>query len=204
VRLRRERVHGLRACDARDRLHRERDDAACRQALDALRVGERGEEADQHRSRCKLRNLLRARPADPDDRLGVRKELATREDVRTGRFVLGVREAGKRTRALLDSDREAGADEPPDRVGDERYPALAGFGLFRDDDSHEGATLRKREGNGQPLWKPSSVGSLLATFSTALEARDPYLRGHSARVTAFAEALAVALGWTGRRLDTLR
>jgi HD-GYP domain-containing protein (c-di-GMP phosphodiesterase class II) len=48
------------------------------------------------------------------------------------------------------------------------------------------------------------VGSLLATFSAALEARDPYLRGHSARVTAFAEGLAVALGWRGRRLDALR
>ena len=48
------------------------------------------------------------------------------------------------------------------------------------------------------------MGSLLATFSTALEARDPYLRGHSARVTALAEALAVALGWTGSRIDALR
>jgi HD-GYP domain-containing protein (c-di-GMP phosphodiesterase class II) len=45
---------------------------------------------------------------------------------------------------------------------------------------------------------------LLATFSAALEARDPYLRGHSARVTAFAEGLALALGWKGRRLETLR
>ena len=44
--------------------------------------------------------------------------------------------------ALLDCDREAGAHEPPDRVGDERYPALAGFGLFRDDDPHGDATLR--------------------------------------------------------------
>jgi HD-GYP domain-containing protein (c-di-GMP phosphodiesterase class II) len=48
------------------------------------------------------------------------------------------------------------------------------------------------------------VGSLLATFSAALEARDPYLRGHSARVTTFAEGLAVSLGWSGRRLDALR
>jgi HD-GYP domain-containing protein (c-di-GMP phosphodiesterase class II) len=48
------------------------------------------------------------------------------------------------------------------------------------------------------------VGSLLASFSAALEARDPYLRGHSARVTAFAEALALALGWGERRLETLR
>jgi putative nucleotidyltransferase with HDIG domain len=48
------------------------------------------------------------------------------------------------------------------------------------------------------------VGSLLSTFSVALEARDPYLRGHSARVTAFAEALARALGWRREQLDLLR
>lgn len=48
------------------------------------------------------------------------------------------------------------------------------------------------------------MGSLLTTFSTALEARDPYLRGHSARVTAFAESLARLLGWAGERLDVLR
>jgi HD-GYP domain-containing protein (c-di-GMP phosphodiesterase class II) len=41
------------------------------------------------------------------------------------------------------------------------------------------------------------VGSLLATFSAALEARDPYLKGHSTRVTAFAESLARLLGWRG-------
>jgi putative nucleotidyltransferase with HDIG domain len=48
------------------------------------------------------------------------------------------------------------------------------------------------------------VGSLLTTFSVALEARDPYLRGHSARVTRFAEALAQALGWSRDRLEILR
>jgi HD-GYP domain-containing protein (c-di-GMP phosphodiesterase class II) len=48
------------------------------------------------------------------------------------------------------------------------------------------------------------VGSLLATFSAALEARDPYLRGHSARVTAIAEGLAHQLGWRGERLQALR
>ena len=48
------------------------------------------------------------------------------------------------------------------------------------------------------------MGSLLATFSTALEARDPYLRGHTARVTTFAESLARMLGWAGERLDVLR
>ena len=48
------------------------------------------------------------------------------------------------------------------------------------------------------------MGSLLATFSAALEARDPYLRGHSARVTTFAESLARLLGWAGEQLDVLR
>ena len=48
------------------------------------------------------------------------------------------------------------------------------------------------------------MGSLLATFSAALEARDPYLRGHSARVTSIAEGLARKLGWRGERLDALR
>lgn len=48
------------------------------------------------------------------------------------------------------------------------------------------------------------MGSLLATFSAALEARDPYLRGHSARVTSLAEGLARRLGWRDERLDGLR
>jgi len=46
--------------------------------------------------------------------------------------------------------------------------------------------------------------SLLATFSAALEARDPYLRGHSARVTTFAVGLAQTIGWGAERIETLR
>jgi HD-GYP domain-containing protein (c-di-GMP phosphodiesterase class II) len=46
--------------------------------------------------------------------------------------------------------------------------------------------------------------SLLTTFSAALEARDPYLRGHSTRVTLFAEGLARLLGWRERDLEALR
>ena len=46
--------------------------------------------------------------------------------------------------------------------------------------------------------------SLLASFSAALEERDPYLRGHSTRVTAFAEALARILGWRRSQLEVLR
>lgn len=46
--------------------------------------------------------------------------------------------------------------------------------------------------------------SLLATFSAALEARDPYLHGHSARVTGLAEALARLIGWRRPQLEALR
>jgi len=46
--------------------------------------------------------------------------------------------------------------------------------------------------------------SLLTSFSAALEARDPYLQGHSTRVTAFAEALARLLGWRRSELEALR
>lgn len=45
---------------------------------------------------------------------------------------------------------------------------------------------------------------MLASLSAVIEARDPYLRGHSARVTAYAEALARRLGWTGSKLEELR
>ena len=48
------------------------------------------------------------------------------------------------------------------------------------------------------------MGPLLATLSAAIEARDPYLRGHSARVTLIAEGLARRLAWRGERLDALR
>ena len=46
--------------------------------------------------------------------------------------------------------------------------------------------------------------SLLSTFSAALEARDPDLRGHSARVTGLAEGLAQMLGWKQPQLAALR
>src|SRR5437870_9199760 len=44
---------------------------------------------------------------------------------------------------------------------------------------------------------------MLSTLSRAIEARDPYTRGHSARVTAIAEAIARRLGWDEERLELL-
>jgi len=45
---------------------------------------------------------------------------------------------------------------------------------------------------------------MLTTLSRAIEARDPYTRGHSARVTKVAEAIALRLGWDEERLDLLK
>src|SRR5919201_1451157 len=45
---------------------------------------------------------------------------------------------------------------------------------------------------------------MLSTLSRAIEARDPYTRGHSARVTRLAEAVARRLGWSEERLVSLR
>ena len=45
---------------------------------------------------------------------------------------------------------------------------------------------------------------MLTSLSSAIEARDPYTRGHSARVTTLAEAVARWLGWPESGLETLR
>ena len=46
--------------------------------------------------------------------------------------------------------------------------------------------------------------ALLTSFSAAIEARDPYLQGHSTRVTGLADALARLLGWRHAELEILR
>jgi putative nucleotidyltransferase with HDIG domain len=45
---------------------------------------------------------------------------------------------------------------------------------------------------------------MLSVLTRAIEARDPYTRGHSVRVTALAEAVARRLGWSEERLASLR
>ena len=44
---------------------------------------------------------------------------------------------------------------------------------------------------------------MLSTLSRAVEARDPYARGHSSRVTEIAEAIARRLGWDDEQLALL-
>jgi putative nucleotidyltransferase with HDIG domain len=45
---------------------------------------------------------------------------------------------------------------------------------------------------------------MLAALTKAIEARDPHTRGHSARVTALAHAVARRLGWSDPQLVALR
>jgi putative nucleotidyltransferase with HDIG domain len=45
---------------------------------------------------------------------------------------------------------------------------------------------------------------VLTALSYAIEAKDPYTRGHSTRVSALAEVVARRLGWGGSRLTALR
>jgi putative nucleotidyltransferase with HDIG domain len=45
---------------------------------------------------------------------------------------------------------------------------------------------------------------MLSVLTRAIEARDPYTRGHSARVTALAEEVARRLGWSKEQLASLR
>lgn len=45
---------------------------------------------------------------------------------------------------------------------------------------------------------------MLSDLSRALESRDPYSRGHAARVTELADAVARWLGWSEERLATLQ
>ncbi|MDD2694686.1 MAG: HD-GYP domain-containing protein, partial [Anaerolineales bacterium] len=44
----------------------------------------------------------------------------------------------------------------------------------------------------------------LTVLANAIDVRDPYTRGHVERVTAYAQELAVQLGWQGRMLEQFR
>ena len=70
VGLRAQRVHRLRARDARDRLHRKGRRALVAQAGDARRVAQRREEADEDAAVAEAVDLRRGRRRDLDDDVG--------------------------------------------------------------------------------------------------------------------------------------
>ena len=134
-RLRRERVDRLRTRDPRDRLHRERRHALGAQALDAGLVGERREEADQHRVAPERVRLLLGRRRHLDDDVRVER------GVDELRACFGVRLVGERRLvpgAALDRDVDAERLQLRHGFGNERDPAFAGSGLARDAHPHGG------------------------------------------------------------------
>jgi len=134
-RLRRQRVHGLRARDPGDGVHRERHDALLGERLSELRVDERLEERDEDRAGAKLVDLRRRRLLDLEDELGVERVV---DEARAGLLVGAIDERGLDARAALDEDLVAGLDETLGGLGDEGDAALAGHGLSRDTDPHWG------------------------------------------------------------------
>ena len=175
--LRRERVHRLRARDARDRLHREARRRRARRAARSPRgrSAARGSRSSTtpparaprppRRSAC-ARGRRRRRPRT------ARRAATT---VRAGLRVLRVGEAGRLRPRRARRDVEAGFREPPDRLGHERDPALAGAVSFGTPTLTETRTLRsppaEQEGNRssaleiEALWVRCSL-----PLSAALEA----------------------------------
>ncbi len=137
-RLRRERVHRLRARDPRHRLERERRHAALGERLDARLVRQRLEEGDQQLSRAEPLTLVRRRLAHLDD--PVRLPRVAERRARLAVRVVG--EGGGIPGASLDDELEASGGELPDGLGDERDPPLALRRLARNADPHPANSLR--------------------------------------------------------------
>src|SRR5262245_47605659 len=140
-RLGRHRIHRLRACDPRDRLHRERHDSALAEAIDALDVRQGLQEADQDLAVSKPRRLLGRGRLHLGD--GVRRVRLVHQRC-AGFFIVRVRKARRLAGSSFDSHLEAASREPLDGFGNERHPALAGSRLPRDPDLHSHATLKPR------------------------------------------------------------
>lgn len=62
--------------------------------------------------------------------------------------------------------------------------------------------------NLRELWQSERVGKMtlhtIQTLANAIDAKDPYTKGHSTRVSQYAVMIAEALGWEKERIDDLR
>ena len=140
VRLRRQRVHRLRAADPRNRLHRERRDLGVRERARRLGRRQRREEPDEQRAVAELGRpprLVGAR--DLDDHVGAPRVA----DPRPGVLEQLIRDQRGLARARLDDDLDVLRAEALDDVGHHRDAALAVRGLLGNTHDHWG-----REGIG--------------------------------------------------------
>jgi hypothetical protein len=131
-------VYRLRACDPRDRLHRERDYAALRQPLDSLRVGQRLQESDQDlpSRRRATSSATASAPSRP-------RPCPTRRRRRSARPPLVAASGTRRPhrRRARRAPRSRWARGLADELRDERDPTLAGGGLLRHPDPHAAGML---------------------------------------------------------------
>ena len=130
--LRRKRVHRLRACDTRDRVHRERGHASPRELAHQTVVCQRRQERDQDGGLAQSRELLVGRPRHFDDQLGI--PCIADRPARLGVHAIG--KARCLAGAALDDDFVPALGETTDRLRDEGDPPLAGRGLPHDTDPH--------------------------------------------------------------------
>ena len=134
ARLGRQRVHRLRAGDARDELHRKRAHAAVGQARDELRPAERCELADEEAPAREPVGLVVRGRRDAHDHVRRGVQRAGLDRFRARVRVLGVGVEGGLAGAELDEHARAVGDERAGGLRRERHAALAGQRLARDAD----------------------------------------------------------------------
>ena len=201
-RLRGERVHRLRARDPGHRLHRERDDAALAQPLDALGVGQAARGSRSARRPRERRDLVRARLRDTDDdarrpQAGSRGRRASRRPRRT---------ASSGNPARTPAPRSTTTSKPDDASfaaasGVSATRCLAGRRLPGHAHSHLAGIYGKGSAPAPGTRRPVVR---LAAFATAMEVCDPALDAHAARVGANAEAVARPARLGREQLEALR
>ena len=204
-RLRRERVHRLRARDPRDRLHRERRRRRARRAARCPPRSVSGwRNAISTWPRRSSRDLVGRRLPHLDDASASARSSSS--------------PSSRRPRAYSSSGNAAATPAPARRrpskpsaraarrVGDERHPALAGAGLLRDADPHARRNLshpRRGRERGTALEAGHSWGPLLADLLGRARgprpvAARPRAPGHRARD----RGSRAALGWASEARST--
>ena len=151
VRLRGQRVHRLRAADARDRLHRERRDPASASAARRLGRRQRRQEADEDRPSPSLRDLLARRRRDLDDDVGAPRVADRRAGLLNSASGISAASPAPASTTTSMSLRRGSFDD----LGHERDAALAVGGLLGDADPHAGGNLSR---TAAPSARPARGG----------------------------------------------
>ena len=132
--LRRQHVHRLRACDARQQHERERRELALRELPEQL--GHRLEERDQNAAVAVRRKIGDRRRLYLHHDVGLTDDGRPVGDLHAGGCVSAIWKKRGHSRAALDDDFVAAFHEAAGDVRGEGDPPLVGGGLFRHTDAH--------------------------------------------------------------------